>query len=99
MRIDSVIDNKLDLIKPTFSRVLVQKLDTSVTEGGIILAVAEEEDQDNTLVAKVLDLGPTCLSPSTLIGKLIIIGKYSGVELSKGKGIILINEQDILAVL
>lgn len=97
MIISKVLDKQLNSIKPAFNRMLVQKIEDNTTESGLILQKPEDEEDDNTILVKVIALGAGCISNLKIIGTNVIIGKYSGIELAKDKGFIIVNEQDILA--
>lgn len=85
---------RLDNITPTGARILVQKVQEEKTEGGIFVPITAEDD--NTIKVKILVVGPN--ADPLLLGQIGIISKYSGVELAKDKGVIIVNGADVLGI-
>ena len=92
-------------LKPIGDKVIIEVLSAqSKTKGGIILPdTAKEKPQEGAVIAvgtgKVLPSGKT-IAPDVKPGDKILFGKYSGNEVKvDGKEYLIINQDDILAVL
>lgn len=90
-----------DKIKPTYDRILVKRLkeDSYVTtEGGILIEdTSSKEEGDSVLKALVVAQGPEV--KEDIVGSLVLVGRYSGLEVKKDSLHYLINIKDILATL
>ncbi len=92
-------------LKPLGDKIIVEVLGASDrTKGGIILPdTAKEKPQEAKVVAvgsgKVLSSGKV-VPPEVKTGDKILFGKYSGNEVKvDGKEFLIINQDDILAVI
>ena len=92
-------------LQPLADRVIVKPLEAiEKTKGGILLPeTAKEKPQEGKIVAvgkgKVLDNG-SVHAPEVKVGDRILYGKYSGSEIttSEGEDLLIMREDDILAV-
>lgn len=92
------------MIKPLADRVLIKMKETDdVTKSGIILSAAAQEKSQ---VSKVIEVGPgkkvngKMEEISVKKGDMVIINNYAGTEVKfEGQEYILINEEDILAII
>jgi chaperonin GroES len=92
-------------IRPLHDRILAQRLDEEdKTAGGLFIPdTAKEKPLEARVIAvgsgKVLETGKT-LAPVVRAGDQVLIGKYSGSEVTlDGKDYIILREDDVLAVL
>lgn len=93
-------------LQPLADRVIVKPLEAQEkTKGGILLPeTAKEKPQEGKIVAvgkgKTLDNGQI-QAPEVKVGDRILYGKYSGSEIStmEGEDLLIMREDDILAVL
>ena len=92
-------------LKPLGDKVIVEVLDAKEkTKGGIILPdSAQEKPQEAKVLAvgsgKVLPNGKT-VPPEVKPGDTVLFGKYTGNEVKvNGKELLIINQDDILAVI
>ncbi len=92
-------------IRPLHDRVVVSRMEEELTTaGGIVIPDnAAEKPSKGEVVAvgkgKVLDSG--AISPLEVkVGDKVLFGKYSGTEVKiDGKDLIVMREEDIMAVL
>lgn len=92
------------MIKPLADRVLIKMKETQdVTKSGIILSAASQEKQQ---ISEVIEIGPgkkingKVEEVSVKKGDLVIINNFAGTEVKyEGEEYILINEEDILAII
>jgi len=92
-------------LQPLADRVIVKPLEAlEKTKGGILLPeTAKEKPQEGKIVAvgkgKVSDNGQL-QAPEVKVGDRILYGKYSGSEIStsEGEDLLIMREDDILAV-
>ena len=92
-------------LKPLGDKVIVEVLRAQDrTKGGIILPdTAKEKPQEAKVIAvgsgKILNNGKV-VPPEVKTGDTILFGKYSGNEVKvNGKELLIINQDDILAVI
>ena len=92
-------------LKPLGDKVIVELLEArDKTKGGIILPdTAKEKPQEGKVIAvgkgKTLPSGKV-VPPTVKSGDKILFGKYSGSEVQvDGKDFLIMNEDDILAIL
>ena len=92
-------------IRPLHDRILVKRVDEeSTTAGGIIIPdTAKEKPQEAIVVAvgsgKIADDGST-VPMDVAAGERVLIGKYSGTEVTlDGEEHLIIRADDVLAVL
>ena len=92
-------------LKPLGDKVIVEVLGAQDrTKGGIILPdTAKEKPQEAKVIAvgsgKTLNNGKV-VPPEVKAGDTILFGKYSGNEVKvNGKELLIINQDDILAVI
>jgi chaperonin GroES len=92
-------------IRPLHDRILAQRLaEEDKTAGGLFIPdTAKEKPLEARVIAvgsgKVLETGKT-LAPVVRAGDQVLIGKYSGSEVTlDGKDYIILREDDVLAVL
>lgn len=85
------------IIKPIGKRLLVKLSDIeSTTKAGLILTTSAKQEQQT---AEVIAVSPD-VETDIKVGQKILIGKYVGTEFELGgEKQIIINENDILAVL
>lgn len=91
------------MIKPLADRVLIKMRQTEeVTKSGIILSAAAQEKPQ---ISEVIEVGPGKKIKGKLEklsvnkGDFVIINNYAGTEVKyEGQEYILINEEDILAI-
>lgn len=94
----------MDKIKPLHDRLIVKRVDASLTsQGGILIPeVAKEKPQEGIVVAvgrgKMLETGQ--LKPMEVsAGDQILFGKFAGVEIKlDGEDMLILREEDVLAV-
>ena len=91
-------------IRPLHDRILVKRVDEeSTTAGGIIIPdSAKEKPQEAFVVAvgggKIADDGST-VPMEVAAGDKVLIGKYSGTEVTlDGEEHIIIRQDDVLAI-
>lgn len=92
------------MIKPLADRVLIKMKETQdVTKSGIILSAAAQEKPQ---ISEVIEIGPgkkingKIEEVSVKKGDLVIINNFAGTEVKyEGEEYILINEEDILAII
>lgn len=92
------------MIKPLADRVLIKMKETQdVTKSGIILSAASQEKPQ---ISEVIEIGPgkkingKIEEVSVKKGDLVIINNFAGTEVKyEGEEYILINEEDILAII
>ncbi|MDD5557939.1 MAG: co-chaperone GroES [bacterium] len=91
-------------IKPLGDRILVQRLEEAeVKKGGIIIPDTAKE---KPMEAKVIEVGPgrrdddgKLIPLEVKRGDRILIGKYSGTEVTIGdKEHLIVREEDVLAI-
>lgn len=91
-------------IKPLGDRILVQRLEeTESKKGGIIIPDTAKE---KPMQAKVIEVGPgrrddngKLIAPEVKKGDVVLIGKYSGTEVTvSDKEYLIMREEDVLAV-
>jgi len=92
-------------LKPIGDKVIIERLqERERTTGGLYLPdTAKEKPQEGKVVAvgtgKTLPSGKT-IPPRVKAGDKILFGKYSGSEVEvEGKEYLIMNEEDILAIL
>jgi len=91
-------------IKPLGSRILVQRQEAKTTKGGILLPEsAQQKPKQGTVLAvgpgKVDDHGKH-VAVELKVGDEILFSSYAGTEYkSDAQEFILLNEEDVLAVL
>lgn len=85
---------RINNVTPTFDRVLLEKVNEEKTEGGLFVPITAEDN--NTYKAKIVAVGPDVHLTKHNIGTIVIVGRYSGVELSAGSGVVIVNVKDIL---
>lgn len=85
---------RINNVTPTFDRVLLEKVNEEKTEGGLFVPITAEDN--NTYKAKIVAIGPDTPLTKHNIGTIVIVGRYSGVELSAGSGVVIVNVKDIL---
>ena len=92
-------------LKPIGDKVIVELLEArEKTKGGIIVPdTAKEKPQEGKIIAvgkgKTLSSGKV-VPPNVKAGDKILFGKYSGSEVQvDGKDFLIMNEDDILAIL
>ncbi|HMM39857.1 MULTISPECIES: co-chaperone GroES [Desulfovibrio] len=87
-------------LKPLHDRVLVQRLEgEEKTKGGIIIPDTAKE---KPMQAKVVAVGPGKGKAKMTVkaGDMVLIGKYAGNEFKvDGKDLVILREEDILAVI
>jgi len=90
-------------LKPLDDRIVVQRLEAEEkTTGGIFLPEnAKEKPQQAKVIAvgpgKLLDNGTRAV-PDVKVGDVILVGKYSGTEVTvDGVEVIILRESDLLA--
>lgn len=91
-------------IRPLHDRVVVERLDEEdKSAGGIIIPPTAAEKPNR---GKVLALGPGKLDGgqrielTVKVGDTVLFGKYAGTEIEfDGKQVVVMREEDILAVL
>lgn len=86
---------RFDNITPSFDRVLIEKVKEEKTDTGIYIPLTSEGE--NTYKAKVLAVGPE-VNVMKLVGAIVLVGRYAGVELVADKGIVMVNIKDILGI-
>ena len=92
-------------IRPLHDRILIKRVDEEeTTAGGIIIPdTAKEKPQEALVVAvgtgKIADDGST-IPMEVSTGDKVLIGKYSGTEVSlDGEEHLIIRQDDVLAVI
>ncbi len=92
-------------IRPLHDRILVKRVDEeSTTAGGIIIPdTAKEKPQEAIIVAagggKIADDGST-VPMEVAAGDRVLIGKYSGTEVTlDGEEHIIIRQDDVLGII
>ena len=92
-------------LKPLGDKVIVEVFGSKEkTKGGILLPdSAQEKPQEAKVLAvgsgKILGNGKV-VPPEVRVGDTVVFGKYSGSEVKlEGKDYLIINQDDILAVL
>lgn len=92
-------------VHPLYDRVLLKRLEEhEVKRGGIIIPdTAKEKPQEAEIIAvgqgRVTDEGKT-IPLSVKKGDRILIGKYSGTEVTvDGAELVIVREEEILAVI
>jgi chaperonin GroES len=89
-------------IRPLHDRVIVQRIETRTTPGGIVIPdSAGEKPQEGKVVAA----GPGKTENGTLrkldvkVGDKVLFGKYSGTEVKMdGQDFLVMREEDIMGV-
>jgi chaperonin GroES len=92
-------------IRPLHDRILAERLaEEDKTAGGLFIPdTAKEKPLEARVIAvgsgKVLETGKM-LAPAVKAGDRVLIGKYSGSEVTlDGKDYIILREDDVLAIL
>ncbi len=92
-------------IRPLHDRILAQRIaEEDKTAGGLFIPdTAKEKPLEARVIAvgsgKILETGKT-LAPTVKAGDQVLIGKYSGSEVTlDGKDYIILREDDVLAIL
>ena len=78
-------------MKPLGNRLLIEKLEREKEVGGIII---QQEKREDSFKAKVLATGVDV--EHCEVGSIILLSKYSGVEV---KGGMLVKEDEVLAII
>ena len=90
-------------IRPLHDRVIIERLDESVTPGGIFIpANASEKPQRGKVVAAGLGKyeNGVLRKLDVKVGDQVLFGKYSGTEVKiNGKDLLVMREEDIMGVL
>jgi co-chaperonin GroES (HSP10) len=100
-------------LNPTLGRIVISPMpEEQKTEAGIILVAAKEHSTSIATVIAVCapyvaapdDMDAMEDGPNFKIGDIVVIGKWSGAEVTVGRGrdaqkSIIINESDVLATL
>jgi len=78
-------------MKPLGNRLLVEKLESEKEVGGIII---QQEKREDSFKAKVVAVGKDV--EFCEIGTIILLSRYSGVEVKDG---MLVKEDEVLAII
>jgi co-chaperonin GroES (HSP10) len=78
-------------MKPLQNRLLIKKLEEEKEIGGIIIQTPKQEA---SIKCEVLEIGPKV--EFCKIGSIILLSKYSGVEV---KGGLIVKEDDVLGII
>lgn len=93
------------MIQPTLGKVVIERdAPTDTTAGGLVLPdTARENANIGTVIAvnrEVWSDQGTAFQPVCDVGDRVLVGKYSGVELTyDGRQLLVLSQREILAIL